>query len=156
MNEVWKSCVGFPGYEVSNLGRVRSLEMEKWGGPVAGFYTQAGRILRPGIASTGYPTVALGRGNTRTVHSLVSDAFLGPLPHGMEVRHDNGIRSDPRLSNLLHGTRSQNIADAYRHGTKNPEADCIRAAKMLVTKDTKYPGWRSQPFTYFQKGGTRP
>jgi hypothetical protein len=76
-------------------------------------------MLRPGIASSGYPTVALGRGRTRTVHSLVAEAFIGPRPHGMEVRHINGVRTDPRRVNLCYGTRSENILDAVAHGTWN-------------------------------------
>lgn len=104
--EEWRAVVGDPRYEVSNLGRVRSYRR-----------SAQGRILRPGIASHGYPTVALGRGHTRTVHSLVAEAFIGSVPAGQEVRHKNGIRNDPRASNLHYGTRTQNITDAITSGT---------------------------------------
>lgn len=103
MSEEWRDISGYEGaYQVSDLGRVR--------GP-------RGRILRAGIASHGYPTVCLGRGNTRTVHSLVARAFLGPTPEGHEIRHKDGARTNAALANLHFGTRTENILDAVRQGT---------------------------------------
>lgn len=105
MNENWKAVVGFEGrYEVSDLGRVRS-------------WVRGERILRAGVSSNGYPTVALGRGNSRTVHSIVAEAFVGPKCDGQEVRHKDGNRKNPVASNLCYGTRSDNIGDAVAHGT---------------------------------------
>lgn len=80
------------------------------------------RILKPAIASHGYPMVALWRpeakkGQSRTIHSLVAETFIGPPPEGMEVRHKDGCRTNPKLSNLEYGTHSDNIHDAVRHGT---------------------------------------
>jgi hypothetical protein len=117
MTEEWRSVVGFEGlYEVSDLGNVRSLSQLRWNG--YGYYMTQPQFLRPGIASHGYPTVTLGRGNTRTVHSLVYDAFHGKLPIGCEIRHRDGNRKNPKKTNLTCGTRLQNIEDAFRHGTR--------------------------------------
>lgn len=118
MTEEWRILPSNSTYEVSNLGRVRSRDHQVWGGCRMGFYTKPGKILQPGIASNGYPTVALGRGNTRTVHSLVAETFIGPCPAGMEVRHRDGIRTNPKLDNLCYGTRLENIEDAFRHGRR--------------------------------------
>jgi hypothetical protein len=120
MTEIWKPVAGHDGYEVSNLGRVRSLDREwrqgsKWGTTYT--YRKKGKMLRPGSASNDYPTVSIGRRNTRTVHSLVAEAFIGPCPAGQEVRHKDGDRANPRDSNLCYGTRLDNIKDAQRHGT---------------------------------------
>lgn len=107
MTEEWRPVVGFEGfYEVSSEGRVRSFRRGA-----------NGRLLRPGISSNDYPTVALGRGNSRTVHSLVAAAFIGPCPEGEEVRHHDNDRRNPRATNLRYGTRAQNIADAQAAGT---------------------------------------
>jgi len=120
MRERWRAIVGFEGlYEVSDRGRVRSLDREypqlsRWG--TIYIKKQKGKILRPGVASNGYWTVALGRGKTRTVHSLVAEAFIGPRPNGCEVRHKNDIRTDSRLCNLEYGTRTDNIYDSIRNG----------------------------------------
>lgn len=103
--EEWRPIAGFEGrYEVSSFGRVRS-------------FFRGVRLLQPGIASNGYPTVCLGRGNTRTVHSLVAETFIGPCPPNCEVRHKDGCRTNPYKDNLEYGTRSANIFDAVRHGT---------------------------------------
>lgn len=118
MDETWKPLPSNPTYEISDLGNVRSRDHLVWGGKRMGFYTKPGRNLRPGIASNGYPTVALGRGKTRTVHSLVAETFIGPCPIGMEVRHKDGYRTNPRLDNLEYGTRLENIEDAFRHGSR--------------------------------------
>lgn len=102
----WRPVVGFEGrYEVSDDGQVRSLCWERV------------RILKPGLSSNKYFTVTIGRGNTRTVHSLVAEAFLGPRPEGMEVLHIDGSRDNNHVSNLRYGTRSQNIQDAVALGT---------------------------------------
>lgn len=120
--ELWRGVPGLENaYEVSNLGRVRSLprtwvQKSKRGNPHE--HRSPGRLLTPGIASNGYPTVVLGRAaGTRCIHAIVAEAFIGPRPDGKEVRHKNGNRRDPRLANLEYGTRAQNIRDALDLGT---------------------------------------
>lgn len=121
MKEIWKPVVGYEGrYEVSNLGRVRSKTRHWQQRSRSGSYYEyrkIGRMLKPGVSSNGYPTVTLGRRNSKTVHSLVAAAFIGPCPREQEVRHKNGVRSDPRVANLEYGTRTENIKDAIKHGT---------------------------------------
>ncbi len=100
-------------YEVSNLGRVRSYFRP--GGDVRRQATcRVGvepRILKPGVASNGYLTVCLGKGNTFCVHALVAQAFLGPCPEGQEVRHKDDNRLNPCACNLEYGTRQDNVND---------------------------------------------
>lgn len=62
-----------------------------------------------------------GKRNSRCwlVSRLVLMAFVGPCPAGKEACHKNGNPSDNRLSNLYWGTRTDNMADAKRHGTDN-------------------------------------
>lgn len=105
MEEIWKDIPGFAGdYEVSNLGRVKSR-------------IRGERILRPGVSSNGYLTVAL-RGRSHTIHELVLGAFVGPRPAGMVTRHLDGDRRNSCLANLAYGTPAENSADAAEHGTK--------------------------------------
>lgn len=106
--ERWKPVPGFDGYEVSDLGRVRSC------------YTRE-RVLRGSTSAAGYIYISLRRAGVthrRTAHRLVMDAFVGPCPAGMEIRHfpDND-RSNNALSNLSYGSRSQNACDRHIHGT---------------------------------------
>jgi hypothetical protein len=64
--EIWKSVTDYEGlYEVSNFGRVRSLNYKRSGEE---------RILTPRASGNGYLTVTLyknGQRITRTVHSLL-------------------------------------------------------------------------------------
>lgn len=68
--------------------------------------------------SHGYLTVGLwdGRRHNRTVHSLVAAAFLGPRPHGHEVRHLDDDKLRNHVSNLAYGTHRDNMQDAIRNG----------------------------------------
>lgn len=114
----WLPVPGWEGeYEVSDLGRVRSVERIVPRRSVP--QTIAARILKTPPASHGYPRVNLCRNGSytqRTVHSLVLEAFVGPCPPGMECLHGNGIRTDARLVNLRWGTSKENKADMVRHG----------------------------------------
>ena len=116
MCESWRPCVGYPDYVVSDLGRVRSLDKLKWNGPV-GYAFHKGRLLKQAIGSHGYPYVQVGRGNPRTVHSLVLEAFVSPRPKGKECRHLDGNKMNSELANLCWGTPKENGEDKSRHGT---------------------------------------
>lgn len=115
-NETWKDIPGYNGYyQVSNLGRVKSLKRF--------FKTGRGRIaetklriLRQADSRDGYKMVVLcvnGEQLTRRVHRLVAMAFI-PNPHNYPViNHKNEIRTDNRCSNLEWCTVSYN--DTYGH-----------------------------------------
>lgn len=123
--EAWRPVVGFEGeYEVSNFGRVRSLtrvhtyqRIDQYSGNVIEVSrTRKGVELRPGRMKSGHLSVALGRGNSRCVHVLVLEAFVGPRPAGMEGLHGDDEPSNNRLYNLRWGTRSENLHDAISNG----------------------------------------
>jgi hypothetical protein len=120
--EIWKPVPGYEGrYEVSDLGRVRSLDREIiCMGEIKGSYVsrKKGRVLRPGPSNYGHLSVVLGRGKTRMVHELVLRAFVGEPPDKHECCHNNGDPTDNRLSNLRWGTRSENSVDAVKHGSR--------------------------------------
>jgi len=120
--EEWREVHGWPDYRVSNLGRVASHK-----GAQPRMLSQV-LVGRPGLE---YPRVTLsgpGRRQLRSVHSLVAEAFIGPRPSGLDVRHLDGDRYNPRASNLRFGTRSENMQDSVAHGT-HPMASkthCLR------------------------------
>ena len=116
--EEWRPVVGYEGiYEVSDMGRVRSLPREVNRGR-AGYITMPGRVLKPHVER--YARLRLvstdGRGSTRYVHRLVAEAFHGPCPGGMEVCHENGQHLDNRAENLRYDTRAGNQRDLVKHG----------------------------------------
>jgi len=123
-SELWRWVPGYEGsYEVSNRGRVRSVDRlvsyYNWRAKSVIAHKVKGRLLQPGRASHGYLTVSLGRGNSKTIHSLVAEAFIGPKPEGCEILHDDGSRDNNHVSNLRYGTRSENNLDSIRHGTRD-------------------------------------
>ena len=120
--EVWKPVVGHDNaYEVSDLGRVRSVNRtvvctNRHGSQERRNYK--GCLLKPGPSRSGHVSVALGKGNTRAVHQIVMEAFVGPCPEGHEVLHLNHTPTDNRLVNLKYGTRSENLRMDYAAGRR--------------------------------------
>lgn len=113
--EEWRAIPGFPEYEASSLGKIRSVDrtISYSNGRIV---HAKQRILKP-TKSSGYYSVNLSRNNKKKstkVHILVAAAFLGENPGGLDVRHKNGRRTDNRVENLEYGTRSENVLDGYK------------------------------------------
>jgi hypothetical protein len=120
MSEHWKPIPGYEGlYEVSDLGRVRSLDRittDKHGCKAV----RSGRVLKPAPVQKGYLQVVLcrdGKMSPQRVHTLVAQAFHGPRPDGCEVAHDDGDKLNNTALNLVYKTPKANCADKLRHGT---------------------------------------
>lgn len=81
----------------------------------------SGGILKTQVAKTGgysvYRFYRPGFARTRTIHTVVAEAFLGPRPEGLEIRHLDGNPLNAALENLAYGTHSENVLDTVRHGT---------------------------------------
>lgn len=131
-NEIWKNIEGYNGkYQVSTLGRVRSVERT--------IINSRGRkqsfketILRPDHAPNGYERVGLfhiGRLKHRRVAKLVYEAFVGPVPEGMEIDHLNGNNTDNRLENLRICTHKENCRNPITR-ERHKAANEARSRKM--------------------------
>lgn len=113
--EEWRAT-RVAGYEVSNIGRVRSLDRTI---VMSNGRTRnvKGRILKPGKVKSGHVLVVLGKSaSSRFIHRLVLEAFVGVRPDGMVCCHNNGDPADNRLENLRWDTWSSNSRDAVAHG----------------------------------------
>ena len=136
--EQWRPVSGFEGlYEVSDLGRIRSLTARRqWA---------AGRILSPAATSKGYRFLNLcGRGRKvrAYVSVLVLTAFVGPRPAGHEAAHEDGDRENNTLRNLAWKTPAANAADKFRTGTQplgtqHHNAKLSEAAVLSIRQDTR-------------------
>ena len=119
--EVWRDVKGYEGlYQVSNMGRVKSLERKDRFGRVI-----KERILEPAVTHNGYLRVGLhvdGKRKMLRVHRLVCEAFHENPDNKSEVNHVNENKTDNRACNLEWSTRTENC----NHGSRNE-----RVAKAL-------------------------
>lgn len=119
MDEVWKDIPGYEGrYQASTHGRIRSLPRSEFRKSGHGSYTHwnyKGRVLSTRPKESGHLNVSLGANNTKKVHRLVLETFVGPCPAGLECLHADGNPANNRLDNLRWGTRIDNRADMRRH-----------------------------------------
>lgn len=110
--EIWKTIVGFEDYQISNLGKVKSLKYGKE------------RILKPATDEWGYFRVCLNQNKKQAVkkiHKLVAIAFLNHVPCGMElvIDHINDIPTDNRVENLQIVTNRFNICKTQTKYSSN-------------------------------------
>lgn len=106
--EEWRTVAGFPDYQVSSVGRVVS------------YKRQRPRELAGVVGTSGYQKVTLAgdrEKSTKHIHVLVCEAFHGPRPEGMWVRHLDGNKGNNAAANLAWGTPAENAADTRKHGT---------------------------------------
>ena len=113
--EQWKPIQEFNGeYEVSNLGRVRSMKR---------YYGMVGRIMPQTIQRKGYYAVTFWMNNKaycRKVHRLVIEAFT-PNPDSLPcINHIDGNKLNNHVSNLEWCTYQANMQHAVRTGLTNP------------------------------------
>lgn len=145
-DERWLPVVGFEGFlEVSDRGRIRSLDrISEVAASCDGrrAYTRSfkGRILKGKInpRDGGYLDIPLnGGGKVRNakVHHVVLEAFVGPMPAGMECCHGNNDPMDNRLVNLRWDTRLANHADKVACGSSK-KTRCIHGHEF--TPDNTY------------------
>jgi hypothetical protein len=115
MTEIWKEIEDWPGYEVSNTGKVRCWNPRNR----HAFAPKKARMVKP-TKSKGYFTVKLsckGKKWTFQIHGLVLNAFKGKRPENAHGRHLDGNPENNDLSNLEWGTISENQRDRIRHNT---------------------------------------
>lgn len=124
-DELWLPIREYEGfYEVSNYGRIRSLDREV---PVRGNPRQSHKIIKGvikkwGYDGNGYPKIELTRDGIRksiNIHVLVAQHFVPGYDSGLQVRHLDGDKTNPYFQNLAWGTASENQKDKIIHGTNH-------------------------------------
>lgn len=138
--ELWLPVPGWENYyEVSNLGRVKSLPRtiphSKFG-----VVRIPGKIMHASNAA-GYRALNLSRDKKDTrslVHRLVAMAFI-PNPNNYpHINHINCNRADNRVGNLEWCNQSQNQYHAYRNGLR-PATDDLKGAKGFTNVKNRKP-----------------
>jgi hypothetical protein len=146
---------GYPGYEVSDRGHVRSLDRQvrsRWGTPK----TLKGKMLAQVLIGSSGPVGRYygcvlyrdGRRRSVTVHELVLEAFVSPRPDGMWGLHRDDDPQHNRLENLYWGSPTQNVEDAVRSGRHHTVTE---AARTHCSHGHEY----TEANTYIRPGGHR-
>lgn len=127
-DEQWRPIPGYPGYEVSDQGRVKSLKFGRE------------RILKQRKRNDGYLDIHLwkhGREQRKFIHRLVLEAFVGNPGGKLECNHRNGIKTDNRLENLEWIDHSGNIRHAFKTGLKSHKGEKNPRAKLTAEEVLK-------------------
>lgn len=126
---------GYEGlYEVSNNGRVRSLN-----------YNHTGNVkeLSPRDNGSGYLYVYLcreGKHKNFRVHRLVAEAFIGEIPKGLIVNHKDENPQNNNVNNLEICTYEYN----NNYGTRNKRASAAMKGKKNRLGKTHSPETRAK------------
>lgn len=146
-SEQWRDVRGYEGrYQVSSLGRVRSLERPRSADPRRPGGVRE-RIMSSRPNHGGYLYVCLSKNGVKKngfIHSMVALAFLGDRPEGMQICHRDGDRTNNTPSNLRYDSCAGNLADRYMHGTapvgsRNSNAMLDeKAVAQILSDERKY------------------
>lgn len=158
MRETWKDIKGYEGmYQVSSLGRVRSLDRRekhiRYGKDYMAF--RRGKIVcQNKIYGSEYLSVML-RKNKKSeyiaVHRLVASAFIQDLEKGdrtHHVHHKNGNKQDNRAVNLevlsqekhleLHNQKYPKIKKCVICGKEYEPYKCLRKTAKVCSKECEH------------------
>lgn len=139
--EIWKPIKDFEElYEVSNLGRVRSLRRNI--------------IMKSRIRDDGYVACVLSNGGKvqgKLVHRLVAEAFIPNHENKPEVNHIDGNKQNNNVKNLQWVTPSENqkhsINIGLRKGSQLKDGGCVLLKKdinekvILISSSTGMAKW---------------
>lgn len=142
MKEIWKPVVGYEGlYEVSNLGRVRSLDRIDSRG-----HFKKSVVLKQRLESPDrYYTVSLylgGKRKLKYVHRLVAESFITNKDNFKEVNHKDECKTNNHVYNLEWCDRSYNstygkLKDHFK-GSNNPSVkltvDDVKKIRELISQ----------------------
>lgn len=127
MKEIWKDIQGYEGlYQVSNLGRVKSLKNRK--------------ILSPDI-SLGYERVTLfldGKKSRFLVHRLVAQSFIPNPQNHRFINHKDENRSNNRMTNLEWCDASYNINYGHRNKKLSQKSNHVIQCELDGTFIAEY------------------
>lgn len=120
--EIWKQIPGYPGYEASSLGRVRSVDRVIYTThKQAGFCVKRfrGNILKPTKDKDGYLRHGAGTKTYISAHKAVwmafNNAIIAPT---LQINHIDGNKENNRPENLEICTLRQNLKHAFENGLR--------------------------------------
>ena len=137
--EIWKPIPGYEGlYEVSNLGKVKSLPRNRFIKNTTYTYLSSEKILKLDIGKSNYYRTCLSENKKNKrflVHRLVAMSFISNPENKPMVNHINSIRTDNRVENLEWCTHSENMIHGFNKGFCNPPKGVINGQSKLTEKE---------------------
>jgi len=138
----------FEGYFLDELGNIYS-EIAQ------GSRLDLGKLKKRGIrklkcmkSKAGYLQINLRRRNTKYLHELMLETFIGPRPKGFYALHRDDNKTNNRIDNLYWGTPKENMADMTRNGKRNdckginkPACKLSERAVVEIYSTPKHPGY---------------
>ena len=131
MEEEWRAVKDYEGlYEVSNIGRIKSLN-----------YNGTGKegLLKQQSNHKGYKTVMLrkdNKGKTFKVHRLVAEAFIPNPENKPQIDHINCIRDDNRVENLRWVTGKENMENPLTKEKRHSKETKKKISESHKSKNT--------------------
>lgn len=127
LNEEWKDIKSYEGlYQISNLGRVKSLDKKIFQKNKYGKFQivpYKGQILKVQKQKNGYLIIDLHKNNKikkKLVHRLVAEAFIPNPNNDLYINHKDNNPQNNKVDNLEWCTQKYNIKYAYNLGNKKP------------------------------------
>lgn len=127
MKEIWKPVKGYEGlYEVSNLGRVRTVPKKRING--TNYYIQKSLVMKPQLKSHRYYGVYLTKNKVHKnllIHRLVAEAFIENPNQYDQVNHIDCNKLNNCVSNLEWCNQEMNLKHAYDNGLQTKRKKCL-------------------------------
>lgn len=122
MEEIWKDITGYEGYyQISNLGRVKSLARPVYKNDGSFHRFKRETIKTPKKNKDGYLSISLsvnGHDKTFTIHKLVAEAFISKpnTNERLEINHIDLNRENNCATNLEWVTHQDNVRYSSNKG----------------------------------------
>lgn len=144
MTETWKTIAGFENYQISDKGRVKSLN-----------YAQSGieRIMKSDLTNDGYLRIRLRKNSIAYkyyVHRLVALHFIPNPTYLPSVNHINGNRTDNRVENLEWISYSENQLKSNRKPKSQVKGEAVFNSKLTEEKVRKIRRKKEKGYNYSQ------
>lgn len=147
VGEIWKTIEEYPNYQISNKGRIKSIERITNAGILNVEKVKRNeRILKPQTMTKGYLGVKLYNnqiGKTIKIHRLVAKYFI-PNPNNYEqVNHIDGNKKNNCVENLEWCNCIQNMEHSYKIGLRDKTILREKMRELAKTRKGVEARWRT-------------